>query len=241
MRVALLLACFNDTLFPQVGRSTVELLERLDCEVSFPAEQTCCGQMHGNSGFREEALALAARLMWVFRDEDAVVCPSASCAGWVRDIAPELAREAGDEALADGLGGLAQRTFELTEFLCDRLGVEDVGASFPHRVAYHPTCHSQRGLGLGERPRRLLSAVRGLELVDIPGEDCCGFGGTFAIKNADVSGAMLVDKLSEIEATGAEVCTAVDSSCLMQIAGGLRRRGSGVQTLHLAEILAARG
>lgn len=241
MRVALLVACFNDTLFPQVGRSTVELLERLDCEVSFPAEQTCCGQMHGNSGFREEALALAARLMWVFRDEDAVVCPSASCAGWVRDIAPELAREAGDEALADGLGGLAQRTFELTEFLCDRLGVEDVGASFPHRVAYHPTCHSQRGLGLGERPRRLLSAVRGLELVDIPGEDCCGFGGTFAIKNADVSGAMLVDKLSEIEATGAEVCTAVDSSCLMQIAGGLRRRGSGVQTLHLAEILAARG
>jgi L-lactate dehydrogenase complex protein LldE len=238
--VALLLACFNDTLFPQVGRTTVELLEHLGCRVSFPAEQTCCGQMHGNSGFRDDALALAARLLWVFRDEQAIVCPSASCVGWVRDMAPALAREAGDTELADQLDQLAARTFELTEFLCDELGVEDVGATFPHRVAYHPTCHSQRGLHLGDRPRRLLGAVRGLELLEIPSEDCCGFGGTFAVKNADVSAAMLEDKLRDIEATGAEVCAAVDSSCLMQISGGLRRQRSGVRTLHVAEILAAR-
>jgi L-lactate dehydrogenase complex protein LldE len=238
--VALLLACFNDTLFPQVGRTTVELLEHLGCRVSFPAEQTCCGQMHGNSGFRDDALALAARLLWVFRDEQAIVCPSASCVGWVRDMAPALAREAGDAELADQLDQLGARTFELTEFLCDELGVEDVGATFPHRVAYHPTCHSQRGLHLGDRPRRLLGAVRGLELLEIPSEDCCGFGGTFAVKNADVSAAMLEDKLRDIEATGAEVCAAVDSSCLMQISGGLRRQRSGVRTLHVAEILAAR-
>jgi L-lactate dehydrogenase complex protein LldE len=238
--VALLLACFNDTLFPQVGRNTVELLERLGCRVSFPGEQTCCGQMHGNSGFRDEALALAARLLWVFRDEQAIVCPSASCVGWVREMAPALARESGDTELADALGQLAARTFELTEFLCDELGVEDVGATFPHRVAYHPTCHSQRGLKLGDRPRRLLGAVRGLELLEIPSEDCCGFGGTFAVKNADVSAAMLEDKLRDIEATGAEVCAAVDSSCLMQISGGLRRQRSGMRTLHVAEILAAR-
>jgi L-lactate dehydrogenase complex protein LldE len=238
--VALLLACFNDTLFPQVGRNTVELLERLGCRVSFPGEQTCCGQMHGNSGFRDEALALAARLLWVFRDEQAIVCPSASCVGWMRELAPALAREAGDAELAGQLDQLAARTFELTEYLCDELGVEDVGATFPHRVAYHPTCHSQRGLKLGDRPRRLLGAVRGLELLEIPGEDCCGFGGTFAVKNADVSTAMLEDKLREIEATGAEVCAAVDSSCLMQISGGLRRQRSGMRTLHVAEILAAR-
>jgi L-lactate dehydrogenase complex protein LldE len=238
--VALLLACFNDTLFPQVGRNTVELLERLGCRVSFPGEQTCCGQMHGNSGFRDEALALAARLLWVFRDEQAIVCPSASCVGWVREMAPALARESGDTELADALDQLAARTFELTEFLCDELGVEDVGATFPHRVAYHPTCHSQRGLKLGDRPRRLLGAVRGLELLEIPSEDCCGFGGTFAVKNADVSAAMLEDKLRDIEGTGAEVCAAVDSSCLMQISGGLRRQRSGMRTLHVAEILAAR-
>jgi L-lactate dehydrogenase complex protein LldE len=238
--VALLLACFNDTLFPQVGRTTVELLERLGCRVSFPAEQTCCGQMHGNSGFRDEALALAARLLWVFRDEQAIVCPSASCVGWMRELAPALAREAGDAELAGQLDQLAARTFELTEFLCDELAVEDVGATFPHRVAYHPTCHSQRGLKLGDRPRRLLGAVRGLELLEIPSEDCCGFGGTFAVKNADVSTAMLEDKLRDIEATGAEVCAAVDSSCLMQISGGLRRQRSGMRTLHVAEILAAR-
>jgi L-lactate dehydrogenase complex protein LldE len=237
-RVALLVTCFNDTLFPQVGKATVAVLERLGCEVDFPREQTCCGQMHGNSGARDEGLALAARTVRIFADEPAVVCPSASCVGWLREGAPRLAREAGEEGLAGGLAELGGRLFELTEFLCDRLGVDDVGAFFPHRVAYHATCHSQRGLRLGDRPLRLLRSVDGLELAEVADEDCCGFGGTFAVKNADVSTAMLGDKMAALRETGAEVCTAVDSSCLMQIGGGLGRAQAGMRTLHLAEILA---
>jgi L-lactate dehydrogenase complex protein LldE len=237
-RVALLVTCFNDTLFPGVGRAAVTVLERLGCEATFPVEQTCCGQMHGNAGARDEGLALAARAVRVFAAEPTVVCPSASCVGWLRETAPQLAREAGEAGLADELEGLGARLFEFTEFLCDRLGVEDVGAFFPHRVAYHPTCHSQRGLRLGDRPLRLLRSVEGLELAEVEDEDCCGFGGTFAIKNADVSTAMLGDKMTALRATGAEVCTAVDSSCLMQIGGGLGRARAGLRTLHLAEILA---
>lgn len=237
-RVSLLVTCFNDTLFPAAARATVQVLERLGCEVTFRPEQTCCGQMHGNSGAREEGLALAARTLRVFSAESAIVCPSASCVGWLRETAPKLARDAGEEQLADELEALEGRLFELTEFLCDRLGVEDVGAAFPHRVAYHPTCHSLRGLKLGDRPLRLLRSVEGLELAEVEHEDCCGFGGTFAVKNADVSTAMLSDKTAALRATGAEVCTAVDSSCLMQIGGGLRRGRTGVRTMHLAEILA---
>jgi L-lactate dehydrogenase complex protein LldE len=238
VRVALLVTCFNDTLFPGVGKATVTVLERLGCEVGFPAEQTCCGQMHGNSGARDEGLGLAARTVRIFAAEPAVVCPSASCVGWLRELAPRLAREAGEEGLADELDEFGGRLFELTEFLCDRLDVEDVGAFFPHRVAYHPTCHSQRGLRLGDRPLRLLRSVESLDLAEIEDEDCCGFGGTFAVKNADVSTAMLGDKMAALRATGAEVCAAVDSSCLMQIGGGLGRAQAGMRTMHLAEILA---
>lgn len=237
-RVALLVTCFNDTLFPAVGKATVTVLERLGCEVRFPAAQTCCGQMHGNSGARDEGLALAARVIRVFAAEPAVVCPSASCVGWLRETAPQLAREAGERDLADELKAFGGRLFELTEFLCDRLGVEDVGAFFPHRVAYHPTCHSFRGLRLGDRPLRLLRSVDGLDLAEVEDEDCCGFGGTFAVKNAEVSTAMLGDKMTALRATDAEICTAVDSSCLMQIGGGLGRSQAGMRTMHLAEILA---
>jgi L-lactate dehydrogenase complex protein LldE len=237
--VALLVTCFNDTLFTPVGQATVTLLERLGCRVSFPVEQTCCGQMHGNTGYRDQGLALAGRTARVFAGEEAIVCPSASCVGWLRETAPALARGAGEDGLAEDLGGLGERLYELTEFLCDRLGVEDVGASFPHRVAYHATCHSLRGLRLGDRPLRLLRAVADLDLVPVEDEECCGFGGTFAIKNADVSSSMLVDKLATLERTGAEVYTSVDSSCLMQLGGGLARRGAAVRTMHLAEILAA--
>jgi L-lactate dehydrogenase complex protein LldE len=237
-RVALLVTCFNDTIFPGVGKATVAVLERLGCEVTFPAEQTCCGQMHGNTGARDEGLALAARTIRVFASEPAVVCPSASCVGWLRETAPRLASEAGEQGLADELEAFGARLFELTEYLCDHLGVEDVGAFFPHRVAYHATCHSQRGLRLGDRPLRLLRSVDGLDLAEVEDEDCCGFGGTFAVKNADVSTAMLGDKAAVLRATGAEVCTAVDSSCLMQIGGGLRHARAGLRTMHLAEILA---
>jgi L-lactate dehydrogenase complex protein LldE len=219
--VALFITCFNDTLFPAVGRAVVELLERLGCEVEFPLEQTCCGQMHVNSGY--EVPGLIERFERVFGSYDAVVSPSASCVAHVRAH----------------VGGV--RAFELTEFLVDELGVVDVGASFPHRVTLHPTCHSLRLLEVGDRPRRLLSAVRGIELVELPAaRECCGFGGTFAVKNADTSMAMLSDKLRHVLDTRAEVCTAADTSCLMHIGGALRRARTGVRTMHLAEILAAR-
>ena len=229
MRVALFITCFNDTLFPDAGKATVAVLERLGCEVDFPLEQTCCGQMHGNSGYEDDARPLAERFGRVFGGAEVVVCPSASCAGFVREQYPRL-----------GVPFDGPPVYELSEFLIDVLGVEDVGASFPHRVTLHPTCHSIRALGIGDRPERLLRAVRGIELVELDGaRECCGFGGTFAVKNADVSMAMLGDKVRGVLDTRAEVCTAVDTSCLMHIGGALQRQRAGVRTMHLAEILAA--
>jgi L-lactate dehydrogenase complex protein LldE len=224
VRVGLFVTCLGDTLFPAAGQAVVRLLERLGVEVEFPEEQTCCGQMHLNSGYADEGLALARRLAAVFEGYEAVVTPSASCAGMVREQ----------------LGADAPPVRELSEFLVDVLGVEDVGAYYPHRVTYHPTCHSLRALRVGDRPGRLLSAVRGMELVELPDErECCGFGGTFAVKNADVSTAMLSDKVRNVLDTKAEVVCAVDSSCLMHIGGGLSRGRTGVRTVHLAEILAS--
>jgi L-lactate dehydrogenase complex protein LldE len=242
VRIALFVTCIGDTIFPEAGRATVEVLERLGHEVVFPAEQTCCGQMHANSGYRSEALDLARRFGEIFGEYDVVVSPSSSCVGNVREVYPQLAREARDAELAAAVSLLAPRVLELSELLVGRLGLTDVGAAFPHRVAYHPTCHSLRVTHVGEGPLTLLRNVRGLELVPFPrADECCGFGGTFAIKNADTSTAMLSDKCDELEASGAEVCTAVDASCLLQIGGGLSRRGSGVRTMHLAEILASQG
>jgi L-lactate dehydrogenase complex protein LldE len=241
MRVTLFVTCFNDTLFPSTGRAVVELLERLGCEVSFPEAQTCCGQMHANTGYQLEAVPLARRFVRVFGDADVVVSPSASCVGMVRDQYAKLAELADDPELARAVDAIVPRVRELTELLVDDLGVEDVGAVFPHRVAYHPTCHSLRLLHVGDRPLRLLRAVRGIDLVEIEeAQECCGFGGTFAVKNADTSIAMLSDKLRRVLDTRAEVCTAADNSCLMHIGGALRRQRTGVRTLHLAEILAAR-
>jgi L-lactate dehydrogenase complex protein LldE len=241
MRAALFITCFNDTLFPSVGRATVGLLERLGVDVDFPEEQTCCGQMHWNSGYQLEAAPLARRFVRTFAGAEAIVCPSASCAGMVREAYPRLAELTGDEALARASADVIPRVYELTEFLIDVLGVDNVGASFPHRVTYHPTCHSLRALHVGDRPLRLLRAVHGIDLVELPeAAECCGFGGTFAVKNADTSMAMLSDKLRRVLDTGAEVCTAADNSCLMHIGGALRRQRAGVRTLHLAEILAAR-
>jgi L-lactate dehydrogenase complex protein LldE len=224
VRIALFVTCFNDTLFPATGRAVVELLERLGHEVVFPEGQTCCGQMHGNTGYADQGLTLAHRWERVFASEDVVVSPSASCVGYVREHVPSA----------------HERLFELTEFLVDQLGVTDVGASFPHRVTLHPTCHSLRLLRVGDRPRRLLSEVRGIDLVELEDADeCCGFGGTFAVKNAETSMAMLGDKLRRVLDTRAEVCTAADNSCLMHIGGALRRQRAGVRTMHVAEILAA--
>jgi L-lactate dehydrogenase complex protein LldE len=228
VRIALFVTCLGDTLFPEAAQATVRILQRLGHEVVFPEEQTCCGQMHLNSGYRDEAAALAKRFLDVFRDYDVVVSPSSSCVGTVRELYPEL------------VGSTQPEVYELSELLVHRLGVEDVGASFPHRVAYHPTCHSLRVTHVGDAPLRLLHNVRGLELVELErADECCGFGGTFSIKNAETSSAMLADKCAAIAASGAEFCTALDASCLLQIGGGLSRARSSVRPLHLAEILAS--
>ena len=223
MRVALFITCIGDTVTPEVGRATVAVLERLGHEVSFPAEQTCCGQMHINSGYRAEADRLGERFMEVFDGCEVIVSPSSSCVGTMRELHPAL----------------RGRLFEFSELLVNELGVTDVGASFPHSVVYHPTCHSLRVTNVGDAPLQLLRAVAGLELVELPdARECCGFGGTFAIKNADTSTAMVIDKCAAIVSTGASVVTAVDSSCLLQIGGRLSREGAEVRTMHLAEILA---
>jgi L-lactate dehydrogenase complex protein LldE len=245
MRVALFVTCVNDTLYPDTGRAVVTLLERLGVEVDFPAAQTCCGQAQFNTGYRYETEPLVRRYARAFEGYDHIVTPSGSCVAMVRDNYPRIGEKAAAEGRGDELADIAAsvvpRTYELTEFLVDVLGVTDVGAYFPHTVTYHPTCHGLRMLGLGRRPVELLSHVKGLELRELPGADeCCGFGGTFAVKNADTSMAMLSDKLRRILDTRAEVCTAADASCLMHIGGALRRQRTGVRTLHLAEILAAR-
>jgi L-lactate dehydrogenase complex protein LldE len=237
MRVTLFVSCLTDTLVPETGIATVRLLERLGHHVDFPAAQTCCGQMHLNTGYRAEARQLARRFVRVFGGAEVVVAPSASCVGTVRDFYPMLAQD--DPALAREVEALAPRVLELSEFLVDRLGVEDVGAAYPHRVTYHPTCHSLRVLRVGDAPHRLLHAVRGLELVELQhATECCGFGGTFAVKNPETSAAILADKVRSVLDTGAEVCAALDDSCLLQIGGALSRMQSGVRTTHLAEILA---
>ncbi|WP_433425802.1 (Fe-S)-binding protein [Microtetraspora malaysiensis] len=232
MRVALFITCVNDTLFPGTGKATVTLLRRLGVDVAFPRAQTCCGQMHVNTGYREEGVRLARHFAEVFGGYDAVVVPSGSCGAMVREQYPRLAPAATEEVVP--------KVYELSEFLIDVLGVTDVGAYFPHRVTYHPTCHSLRGLHLGDRPLRLLRNVRGLELVPLPGaEECCGFGGTFAVKNPAISAAMCADKVGNVMATGAQVLCAADNSCLMHIGGTLTRQKTGVKIMHLAEILAA--
>ena len=240
LRVALFITCYNDTLFPDTGKAVVRVLERLGHTVEFPAGQTCCGQMHWNTGYQSEALPLVKRFVEQFRGAEAVVVPSSSCVAMMRDHYPKMAVEIGDAALVEEVSQLLPRVFEFSEFLIKRLGLEDVGAYYPHRVTYHASCHGLRNLGLGDGPMRLLKAVRGIDLVELTAlEQCCGFGGTFAVKNADVSSAMLEEKTGAVLATGAEVCTACDNSCLMHIQGALHRQKTGVKTLHLAEILAA--
>jgi len=229
VRVALFITCLNDALFPEAGKATVALLERLGVTVEFPLAQTCCGQMHYNTGYQHDAEPLARGFAEAFSGYEYVVAPSGSCAAMVREIHPRIVPEL-----------TVPRVYELSEFLIDVLGVEDVGASFPHTVAYHPTCHSLRLLRVGDRPVRLLRAVAGLDLVELPGAaECCGFGGTFAVKNPDVSAAMGADKVANAVRTGAEYLVAADNSCLMHIGGTARHTGAPIKTIHLAEVLAA--
>ncbi|HEY0952960.1 (Fe-S)-binding protein [Nocardioides sp.] len=240
MRVALMVTCINDAIYPETGKAVVRLLRRLGVEVDFPTAQTCCAQPMVNTGYLDEAVPVVRTFVGAFAGYDAVVTPSGSCAGAVRHQHAIVARRSGDPVLASAVAEVAPRVHELSEFLVDVLGVTDVGAYYPHTVTYHPTCHSLRMLGVGDRPRRLLEAVRGLRLAELPhAEECCGFGGTFAVKNADTSVAMGSDKVRHIRDTGAEVVVAGDNSCLTHIGGLLGRQRSGVRTVHLAEILAS--
>lgn len=238
MRVSLFITCFNDTLFPGTGKAVVRLLERLGHEVVFPMGQTCCGQIHYNTGYQKETFPLMRHFLEVFESAEVVVAPSASCVGLVREYYPELAGD--DASLKKRIRDLSTRVFELSEFLVNHLGIEDVGAFYPHTVTYHPTCHSLRVLKVGDAPLKLLKNVKGMKLVDLPeAAGCCGFGGTFAVKNAETSAAMVEDKISNIRESGAEFCVAADNSCLMHIGGALSRKNAGIKTVHLAEVLAS--
>lgn len=244
LQVAIFITCYNDTLFPETGRAMVRVLERLGHSVVFPPGQTCCGQMHYNTGYQAEALTLLPRFVEQFCACEAVVVPSTSCVTMMREhyvsMAERLEGDGKHAGLVADVKALLPRVFEFSEFLTKRLGLTDVGAYFPHRVTYHASCHGMRGLGLGDGPESLLRAVKGIDLVKLPDvERCCGFGGTFAVKNADVSSAMLAEKVQGVLSTGAEACTACDNSCLLHIEGALHRQRTGVRTLHLAEVLAS--
>ena len=229
MQVSLFMTCLADTLYPDVGRATVTVLERLGCEVTFLEAQTCCGQMHMNTGYPELAGRLVRGFAQTYAGVEAVVLPSGSCAAMLRKHADHVAP-----------GVSMPPVYELSEFLVDVLGVTDVGATFPHSVTYHPTCHSLRLLGVGDRPYQLLRSVRGLKLQELADAvQCCGFGGTFALKNADTSSAMGHDKIATVMDTGAEFLCASDASCLMHLSGIAAKEGAPVRTLHLAEILAS--
>jgi L-lactate dehydrogenase complex protein LldE len=215
-------------------------LERLGVELNFHPKQTCCGQMHANTGFSAEAFSQAKRFVRLYQDAETVVIPSSSCVAMIRDQYPGLFEELGNEQSRHEFRALLPRVYELSEFLIDKLGVEDVGAYFPHRVTYHASCHGLRALNLGNRPARLLGKVRGMDLVPLPNlERCCGFGGTFSVKNGDVSSAMLAVKLEDVMSTGAEFCTALDNSCLMHLGGAMHRQFAGMKTIHMAQILAS--
>ena len=240
MKVSLFITCYNDTLFPETGKAVVRVLERLGHTIDFPPDQTCCGQMHWNTGYHREAVPIIRHFVENFRDAEAVCIPSSSCVAMIREHYLKAAHASGDPNFVAEVESLLPRVYEFSEFLVNKLGVTDVGATYPHRVTYHASCHSLRSLHLGDIPFRLLREVKSIQLVDLPEIDqCCGFGGTFAIKNGDVSSAMLADKARHVLNTGAEVCTAVDNSCLMHIYGSLHRQRTYVKAAHLAEILAS--
>ena len=238
MRLALFITCVNDAMAPDTGKATAAVLRRLGYDLELPTTQTCCGQPLLNSGYPRPTMPLVERFVQTFADYDVVVSPSASCVSMVRETYPRLAADAGGTLAAD-IAALAPRVLELSELLLDVLKVEDVGAYFPHTVTYHPACHGLRSLHLGDRYERLLRSVDGLTLLDLPrDEECCGFGGTFAVKNADVSSAMVGSKVESVLSSGAQVLSTSDNSCLLNIAGALVRRDPTVRTMHAAEILA---
>jgi L-lactate dehydrogenase complex protein LldE len=239
LTISLFITCYNDTLFPETGKAVVSVLERLGHKVEFPVAQSCCGQMHYNTGYQRQAVPMMKHFLETFADAEAVCIPSSSCVAMMRDHYPKMAAQTGSAEAVKEVDDLLARIFEFSELLVDKLKVIDVGAFYPHTVTLHSSCHSLRSLKVGDKPERLLRGVGGLTLIDLPDrEQCCGFGGTFAIKNAEVSAAMLSDKVYGVLSTRAEVCTAIDNSCLMHIGGALSRERTGVKCVHLAEILA---
>jgi L-lactate dehydrogenase complex protein LldE len=240
LRISLFITCYNDTLFPKTGQAVVTVLERLGHTVEFRPAQTCCGQMHYNSGYQAQAFPLMEKFLDDFGDADVICIPSSSCVAMIREHYPLMAAKNGNPELIHQVDSLLPRVFEFSELLVDKLGVEDTGAYFPHLVAYHPSCHSLRSLHVGDKPERLLRRVRGLTWVALDESDqCCGFGGTFSVKNPEVSAAMVAEKARCALNSKAEVLAAIDNSCLMQIGGALNRMKTGMRTLHIAEILAA--
>lgn len=237
VRAALMITCLGDMFFPEVGVAMVRVLRRLGVEVEFPEGQTCCGMPLFNSGYHDDAARVAARTVRLFQDAPHVVVPSGSCAWMVKAEYPGLLKH--DPVLRAAAEALARRTRELSQFIVEVLGVTQIESAFEGKVTYHDSCHLLRGLGESSSPRALLRGVRGAELVELPGADqCCGFGGSFSVRLPEVSSAILDKKLANVEATGARCLVACDAGCLMQMGGGLTRRGSAVKAVHLAQVLA---
>ena len=235
-KVSLFVPCFVDQLQPQVAVDTVKVLRRVGFEVEYPEDQTCCGQPAFNTGYWDEARPCAERFVRIFKNADVVVCPSGSCTTMIRTFYADLLA---NSSLRDDAIALAGRTFEFSEFLVKVAAVTQVGASFPHSVTYHASCHGLRELHIHDEPLELLRQVKGLKLIEmIRSEECCGFGGTFAAKFSDISAAMGISKAESIAATGAEFVTATDPSCLMHLQGILGKRQASTRTIYLASILA---
>jgi L-lactate dehydrogenase complex protein LldE len=240
VRAALMITCLGEIFFPEVGVATVKLLRRLGVTVEFPAGQTCCGMPLFNSGYHRDAAAVAARTVRLFAEAEHVVVPSGSCAWMVKAEYPGLL--AGDPVLGPAARALAERTWELSQFLVDVLGATELGGGITGRVTYHDSCHLLRGLGESRCPRTLLRGLKGAELVELPDADqCCGFGGSFSVRLPEVSAAILDRKLQSVERTGADSLVACDAGCLLQMGGGLSRRGGRVRALHLAQALLGDG
>ena len=239
-KVQLFVTCLVDSFYPGVGDAVVDVLERHGCTVEFPFDQTCCGQPAFNVGYHDQARAMAAQTIRVLDDtEGTIVVPSGSCADMMINHSPELL--SGDDQLLAAANRVAGRVREFTQFLVEDLGITDSGAACPGRTAtYHPSCHGFRNLGIRHQPEALLDNVAGLERVELPdAENCCGFGGLFSVEMPDVSASMMSTKLTNVEASGADLLVGVDVSCLMHLAGGLRRRGSPIEIKHIAEVLNA--
>ncbi|MFX3633337.1 MAG: (Fe-S)-binding protein [Candidatus Pristimantibacillus sp.] len=235
MKVSLFITCLSDAIYPRVGEAMVRLLAKYGVQLEFPTVQTCCGQPAFNSGYWKEARVSATTILEAFEDSDFVISPSGSCTGMIHHY-PKLFED--DPVMHARAVKLQSKSYEFTQFLVHVLGVTDLGAIYPHKVTYHPSCHGSRLLGVKEEPMELMRNVRGLELVPLPfAEDCCGFGGTFAVKMADISGAMVTEKVDHVLETEAEVLVGLDMACLMNIGGNLRYRDKPVKVMHLAELL----